>query len=65
MCQHYQVYDDKLSVEFAPAFGSIPQKISDSDIIDIKSGNIVSAIDSVFGLPYGYAKDMYSYYRKA
>lgn len=65
MCQHYQVYDDKLSVEFAPAFGSIPQKISDSDIIDIKSGNIVSAIDSVFGLPYGYAKDMYSYYHKA
>lgn len=62
MCQHFQLYDPKLASTRGNAFAFSPKRIEDNSTIDNQEINSVSPLDAVFGLPYGYAQDMYDFF---
>ncbi|QPG75277.1 hypothetical protein FOA43_002628 [Brettanomyces nanus] len=63
MCQHFQVYNEKLGEKEGYAFGYQQIRINDDTIIDNLEANRVLPLDPIFGLPAGYSRTMRDYFR--
>lgn len=62
MCQHFQIYDPSKAQKYGNAFSAYPIEIEQPNTITILDDNHVLGIDAIFGVPYGYALNMYTFF---